>query len=358
MKAMKKGLLVLFVILIAVSMTGLAIAKDKPIKLRAQSTWPAGLPILQEAAEHFAKKVGELSGGRLIVDMNPSGAIVPAGELVEACHKGVVDISCGWSSYWRGTFPAAPLFGAVECGPTSMEYLSWVMVGGGLELWQEMYDNKGYNVKVLPPYSVHGCEDLAWSNKPIRTLEDFKGLRFRTGGYYWGKVLQKMGASVVTLPGSEVIPSLERGVIDAGEFSMPAIDINMGFHEVCKYLIIPGIHQPSSMDETLVNQKVWDSLPEDLQHILWTAAEQSSLWILQREMELNPPAFKKFKEAGITVISLSPEVQGQAKKLADEIHNETAAKYPFFKKVIESQRAFHKTWVEYSNNYKIEYKED
>jgi len=201
---MKTKRVVLFTVVVFCLMllSGSAFAADKvkPIKWRAQSTWSAGLPVLQEAAEHFAQKVGELSGGRLIIDMNPAGAIVPANELVDAVHKGIVDVSCGWSSYWRGTFPTAPLFGAVECGPVPMEYLSWVMSGGGLELWQEMYDRKGYNVKVLPPYSVHGCEDLAWSNKPIRTLEDFKGLRFRTGGYYWGKVLQKMGASVVTLP--------------------------------------------------------------------------------------------------------------------------------------------------------------
>ena len=351
-------LITVLVSLLLVAGNGFSADKVKPIKWRAQSTWPAGLPILQEAAEHFAQTVGELSGGRLIIDMNPSGAIVPSKELLNAVNKGIVDVSCGWASYWRGTFPTAPLFGAVECGPVPMEYLSWVMVGGGLELWQEMYDRKGYNVKVLPPYSVHGCENLAWSNKPIRTLEDFKGLRFRTGGYYWGKVLQKMGAAVVTLPGSEVIPSLERGVIDAGEFSMPAIDINMGFHEVCKYLIIPGIHQPSSMDETLINKKSWEKLPADLKAIVWTAAEQTSLWIMQREMEVNPPAFKKFQDAGIKIISLSPEVQGQAKKLADEIHNETAAKYPFFKKVLESQRKFHDIWVNYSGNYKIEYKMD
>ncbi len=343
-------------ILVAFLMAGVALAAGpKQIKWRAQSTWPAGMPILQEAAEYFAKRVGELSGGRLVIDMNPGGTIVPAFELNEAVHKGVVDVACGWASYWRGTFPAAPLFGAVEGGPETMEYLGWVLVGGGLELWQEMYDRKGWQVKVLPPYSAHSAENLAWANKPIRSLKDFKGLRFRTGGYYWGKVLQRMGASVVTLPGAEVIPSLERGVIDAAEWSMPGIDVTMGFHEICKYLVIPGVHQPASLDELLIHKKSWEKIPQDLQAIVWSAARDSSLFIMTREMELNPPALQTFREKGVEIITLSSEVQARAKAVAEEVHNETAAKDPFFKKVLESQRKFHKAWSGYKQAFKIVY---
>lgn len=326
------------------------------IKWKGQTTWPAGMPILQESAEYFAKRVKELSNGRLEIEMNAAGAIVPAFELIDAVNKGIVDVACGWAGYWRGKFPASPLFGAIEGGPDTMEYLAWIMVGGGLELWQEMYDQKNWQVKVLPPYSAHGPENLAWSNKPIRTLEDFKGLKFRTAGYYWGKVLTKMGASVVTLPGGEVIPALQRRVIDAAEWSMPCIDIKMGFHDVCKYLIIPGVHQPSSLDETLIYKKSWDSLPADLKAIVWTAARDSSLYIMTREMELNPPAMKFFKEKGIQIISISPEVLRKAKSLADELFNETAATDPFFAKVLSSQRRFSKTWSEYAEVAKVVYK--
>ena len=327
----------------------------KPIKWRGQSTWPSGLPILQEAAIHFSERVRELSGGRLLIDMGPAGTIVPSNELLDAVNSGLIDISCAWAGYWRGQFPTAPLFASVACGPEVSEFLGWVMAGGGLELWQEMYDRKNYNVKVLPPYSAHRSEDLAWSKKPIRTLDDFKGLRFRAGGFYWGKVLQKLGASVVTLPGSEVIPSLERGVIDAGEFSMPAIDLNMGFHEVCKYLIIPGIHQPSSIDETLVNKDSWDKLPKDLQEIVWTAAVESSLYIMNLEMKLNPSALKKFEESGVEIITLSPDVMSGAKKIADQVYYEAAEKDPFFKKVLDSQKEFINNWDYYKAKNLIKY---
>ena len=219
-----------------------------------------------------------------------------------------------------------------------------------------MYDRKGWQVKVLPPYSAHSAENLAWANKPIRSLKDFKGLRFRTGGYYWGKVLQRLGASVVTLPGAEVIPSLERRVIDAAEWSMPCIDITMGFHEICKYLIIPGVHQPSSLDETLVHKKSWEKLPQDLKAIVWTAARDTCLFIMTREMELNPPALQAFREKGVEIITLPPEVQARARQLAEEVHNETAAKEPFFKKVLESQRKWRKAWSGYKEAFKIVYK--
>jgi TRAP-type mannitol/chloroaromatic compound transport system substrate-binding protein len=313
------------------------------------------MPILQESAEYFAKRVGELSNGRLLIDMNPAGTIVPTFELADAVHKGVVDVGCGWAGYWRGTFPASPLFGAVEGGPDTMEYLAWVLVGGGLELWQEMYDRKNWQVKVLPPYSAHGPENFAWTNKPIRTLQDFKGLRFRTAGYYWGKVLTKMGASVVTLPGAEVIPSLERRVIDAAEWSMPCIDVTMGFHQICKYLVIPGVHQPSSLDETLIHKKSWEKLPADLKSIVWTATRDSSLYIMTREMKLNPPALKSFRDKGVEIITLSPEVQTKAKQLGEEVHNETAAQDPFFAKVLNSMREFRKTWAVYKEAFKITY---
>jgi TRAP-type mannitol/chloroaromatic compound transport system substrate-binding protein len=334
---------------------GSAGAAEK-IVWKGQSTWPAGMPILQEGAEYFAKKVGELSGGRLVIEMHGAGSFVPAFELIEAVNRGIVDVACGWAGYWRGKFPASPLFGAVEGGPERMEYLSWVLAGGGLELWQEMYDQKNWQVKVLPPYSAHTAENLAWSNKPIRTLQDFKGLKFRTAGVYWGKVLTKMGASVVTLAGPEVIPALQRKVIDAAEWSMPCIDIKMGFHDVCKYLVIPGVHQPSSLDETLIYKKSWDTLPADLKAIVTTAARDSSLYIMSREMELNPPALKFFKDKGIEVITLSPEVLTRAKALADELFNETAATDPFFAKVLNSQRKFAKTWQDYAEAFKIVYK--
>jgi len=288
--------------------------------------------------------------------MNPAGAIVPAFELIEAVNKGIVDVACGWASYWVGKFPASPLFGAVEGGPERMEFLSWVLVGEGLELWQEMYDRANWQVKVLPPYSAHTSENLAWANKPIRSLADFRGLKFRTGGLYWGKVLTKMGASVVILPGGEVIPALQRRVIDAAEWSMPCIDIKMGFHDVCKYLVIPGVHQPSSLDETLIYKKSWDKLSPDLKSIVWTAARDSSLYIMTREMELNPPALQFFKEKGIEVITLPPEVLSKAKALAEEVHNETAARDPFFAKVLSSQRKFQKTWLDYADAFKIIYK--
>ncbi len=321
----------------------------------AQSTWPAGMIILQEAADYFGAKVGELSDGRLVIDMHCSGSIVPPFEVCDAVHRGALDVGCGWATYWRSTFPAAPLFGAIAGGPQVLEYLSWVNAGGGLELWQEMYDREGWNVKVLPPYSAHSSEDFAWANKPINTLADFEGLKFRTGGYYWGKVLTAMGASVVSLPGAEVIPSLERKVIDAAEWSMPCIDKPMGFHEICKYVVIPGVHQPASLDETLINKDSWEKLPDDLKAIVIAAARDSSVYIMNREATLNPPALQFFRDYGVEIITLSEEVQSEAKRLADEVYDETAAADPFFAKVLNSYREYNKAYRGYADSFRLRY---
>lgn len=145
-----------------------------------------------------------------------------------------------------------------------------------------------------------------------------------------------------------MIPALPRRVIDAAEWSMSCIDKKMGFHDVCKYLIIPGVHQPSSLDEPLIYKKSWDSLPADLKAIFWTAARDSSLYIMTRETELNPPAMKFFNEKRIPIISVSSEVLRIAKSLAEELFKEKAAADPFFAKVLSSQRRFSKTWLEYA----------
>ncbi len=321
---------------------------------RAQSSWGAGVPVLQESAVFFAKKVGELTNGRLVVKMNPGGSIVPAFTELEGVHKGTIDLACTASTIWLGKIVSAPLFGSVPGGFEQQEYLGWLYAGGGMELWQEMYDGKGFNVRVCHPHAVISAENFSWSHKPIRSLKDFKGLKFRTIGF-WGEALAKLGASVVTLPGGEVYPALERKVLDAAEFSIPAVDKVLGFQEICHYLTVPGVHQPSLVLETIVNKKSWEKLPDDLKPLVDAAADAAMVWCLAHGKKKNADAMKFFREYGVEIIELSPEVQRQIKKACEEVIDEHAKKDSFFAKVLDSQKKFHAVWRPYEKLITFEY---
>lgn len=314
------------------------------MKWKMASAWPKGT-VLQEAADRFAKIVGEMSGGRLTIDSHPGGAIVGALEIFDAVNAGTIDVSSGWAGYWIGKEPAGPLFAALPMGFDVYSFLAWTYSGGGLDLWKEMYSK--YNFGFVGPGGILPPEDFAWAHKPLRTLDDFKGLKFRTVGF-WGEILQRLGASVVTLPGAEVYPSLQRKVLDAAEYSNPNIDYDLGFHEIAKYLHVPGLHQPSSILEIIVNKKSWDALTPDLQSIVRTSAESTTLWLLQASIWRDSIALEKFKAYGTEIIYVDPKIQAEIKRLADALYDEKAAKDPFFAKVLKSQRDFRAKYDAYS----------
>ncbi len=349
---MRRGLLIGGLIFMMALGLGVAptTAGGKKLILRAQSTWPAGMPIFQEAAERFANNVSKLTNGRISIEMHPAGAIVPAFEVLEAVNRGTLDLECGWTGYWKGKFPAAPLFSeALGAGAgvfDQLEWYSWMYYGGGMKLLQEMYDRGGFKVKVIHHYGILPSEDLAWSHKPIRKLEDFKGLKFRTVGY-WGEVLTKLGASVVTLPGGEVYPALERGVLDAAEFSTPQVDKMLGFHEICKYMLVPGIHQACVPLETVFNRKKWESLSEQDRFLIELAAKESFLWSLSVGIARDAEAIEFFKKHGTQIIALPPEELKKAKEMGAEVVKKYAEKDPFIAKVVKSRLEFDKMYKGY-----------
>jgi len=323
--------------------TGSSMAKS--ITWRATSVYGSGLQFYKSAA-YFAERVKTMSNGRLIIQMNTGGSIVPAFSEQEAVHKGSLDLCCSTSMYIKGKFPPSVLFGTSFGAFKQHEFIAWCESGGGYELWQEMYDRKSYNVHVLPPYAIYGTESLGWFRKPIRTLDDFKGLKYRTVGE-WGEVMTKLGASVITLPGGELYTALERGVLDATDMSVPSFDKGLGFYEICKYLVFPGVHQTSGPFETLVNKDKWNELPADLKAIVEAALREAALksmtdWTLE-----DADAVEFFKSKGVQIITLSPDVVAEIKRLGGAVLNEHAKKDPFYGKVLASQRKFHKRWKAY-----------
>jgi len=352
----KKSLLVFVASVFVVSfvMTAPVFAGPKKIVWKAQSSYPAGLPQLYAPAAHFAKVIKQLTDGQLIVKMNPGGTIVPSKQVFDAVSAGTLDMGCTWAGWWMGKFPAAVLFGnSFPNGFQMNEMLSWIYTGGGLELWNEMY--KGQGVVVLPPYGMLGSENFCWSRKPINSLDDFKGLKFRTVGI-WGKCLERLGARVVSLAGGEVYPSLERGVIDAAEFATPAIDKKLAFQEICKYLKVPGIHEPCAPLETLVNAKSWAKLPDNLKEKVKVALQYTTFYAINLSMKQDAEAMNFFLNyPGLHVSKLSPDMIAKIKQIGDEELDRAAKKDAFFAKVLKSQRDFRKLVEPYASLIRLPY---
>lgn len=348
-KTFSSRLLVLLaaVCLLAVFSSQAVQAAEKPIVWRAQCIFGSGLQFYKSAA-YFADLVKKMSNGRMVIQMNTGGSIVPPFSEQEAVHKGVLDLSCSSSIYIKGKFPTAVLLGASFGRFNAMEFMAWCEKGGGYELWQEMYKRKGYNVKVLPPYAVYGTESLGWFRKPIKSLADFKGLKYRTVGE-WGEVLTQLGASVVTLPSGELYTALERGVLDATEMSIPSFDKGLGFYEICKYLVFPGVHQTSGPFETLANKEKWDKLPLDLKLIVQTALRQASLKSMTDWKIEDAEAIEFFKTKGVKIIKLSQSEVDKIKALGEKVFDKHAAKNPFYAKVLKSQRDFFSTLKAYDD---------
>ncbi len=308
--------------------------KQEKIIWRMQSSWDSGLEI-QRQADDFAKMVTEMSGGRLEIRSLPAGAVVSGLNVFDAVDTGVLDAAHTASFYWIGKEPVAPMFAAVPAGMTALEYIMWLYEGGGLDLWHEMYSE--YNFGFVGAAGMNVTEDFCWSNKKIETLDDFKGLKFRSVGY-WGEILTKLGASVVTLPGGEIYGALETGIIDAAEFCNPESDYVSGLHEVAKYVHVPGIHQPTSMMELIINKESWDKLSPDLQEIVRRAAQATTLVGLGHTIQKDAEALRKLEEYGTEIVRLSPEIISEIVNIAEELYAEKSANDPFFKKVYESQK--------------------
>ena len=307
------------------------------------SSWPKGT-ILQDCADDFAAMVSDMSGGRLQIKSYAAGELMGALEVTEGVRMGTIDVSHCSPSYQVGNLPAGPLFGYIPFGMKAVPYLTWFYQDDGMELYRELYEpfDPGY----AAPCGILPMEDLAWSNKPIKTIEDFKGLKFRTSGY-WGEILNNAGASVVMLPAGEIYEALQRQVIDAGEFSIPSMDKDLAFFEITKFLLLPGVHQPSTILDITINKRSWNTLPDDLKAIVKTAAKAMTLETLTLCIKRDAQALEFFQEKGVNFEYLAPEVQKDLKAKTNELMQAKAEKDPFLAKVWESQKQFRALYSRY-----------
>ena len=255
-----------------VAVGGSQVASTEHIKWKLVTTWPKGLPGLGSAPENFARRVEEMSNGRLSIRVYGAGEVVPPFEVFDAVSQGVAEMGHGASYYWKGKIPSAVFYTAVPFGMTAQEMNGWLHYGGGLELWRELY--APFGVRPFAGGST-GVQMAGWFNRELKSAEDLKGLKMRIPGLA-GEVFTASGGTSVRLAGGEIYTSMQTGVIDAVEWVGPYNDRTLGLMEVAEYYYYPGWHEPGAMLEFTVNQEAFDRLPVDLQAIVEGAARATN----------------------------------------------------------------------------------
>ena len=302
--------------------------------------------------KHWAELVETMSGGRLKIEWYPADSLVSAFDVPNAVRDGILDAEYGYSGLWTSLEYGAPLFCSIP-GEFSDQFdmLYWLQYGGGMDIWREMLEP--YNVTVFPA-GILDAEIFLWTNKPIKSMDDLKSMKLRMMPLM-GDILAANDCSVVFLPGGEIIPSMERSVIDAGEFSTPALDETFGFQDVAKYYHKPGFHQPTSIQELVINKDSWNKLPADLQAIVEAACNSNVMWTWMENGVRNQAAMERFSAKGVEEVILPDEVVNTLQDWTNKWFEEKMKEDPFIDKVRKSQMDFMKSWVPYKTNMNIPY---
>ena len=310
--------------------------------LNMQATWPASLT-LYENFLYFADRINKVSGGQLKINTMPAGQVVPAFEVLDATHKKVLDGAHAWSGYWVGKNKTAILFTGGPGGTHGMDMidaLGWMHHGGGIDLANQFFQNElKLNVHWVP-ILPSGPQAFGWFKRPIKNLADFKGMKCRQTGMA-AEIWKTMGMNTVNMPGGEIIPAAQRGVIDCAEWVGGVEDLRLGFQNVWKYHYTPGVHENVTIGEVLINGDVWKGLKPEHQELIKTVASETFIIWWAKWQRQNADALKELQEKhGVRVLRTPPDILVAFLKTWDKIAAEESGKNPFFKKVLESQRAY------------------
>ncbi|MGQ0545784.1 MAG: TRAP transporter substrate-binding protein [Betaproteobacteria bacterium] len=349
---MARPLLKLLALLsLALALSPLAAWAQQSARMRLQTAVPAAADEFK-MLQVFAKRVDAMTGGRLKVEVLPDGAVVGAFEILDAVDKGLVESGFAWTHYWSGKHPAAMLFGSPSGGAglgiDQMAWVSWYLEGGGKQLYQELFDQHlkvnvvGFIIQPVGP------EALGWFQEPIRSMADPRKKRFRTPPGIPGAIYKEMGVTAVALPGAEIIPSAERGVLDAAEWCCPVTDLAYGFQRAFKHYYLQGLHQNVVNGDIYVNKTFWNKLPKDVQAIFEGATIAAMMEGTAYRIRANALALQELKSKhGVQTHDTPPEYFPAFMAAAKKVMDENAAKNAFFKKVLDSQAQFARDVVPY-----------
>lgn len=325
------------------------------ISWKCQCPIPTGIMQFDSWAS-FAERVETMSAGRLEIDVLPGGSVVPEYEELFAVEEGSLDAYIGQPTDNSGVLgPAADLFTQFALSPNPMEYLVWLEKGNAMAMLQDLYEAKGFgNTRVLAFFANEGGEEELVSTKKITSLDDYQGMKIRTYGY-WGKVVERMGASVVTLPGAELYQSLKTGVIDACEYSTPQINKDMHFYEVAKYVHYPALHSPACTYFLWVNEESWQDLPTDLKAIVEEAAKAQIVHYWTDSEWESAQVFDFYEDQGVELVEMPMDVQHAIVTGAETLWEELAVSDAEFKEVYEAQQSFMETYAKFLSYMTADY---
>ena len=344
----------------AVGATGAAalaapmISTAQPVTFRFQSTWPAK-DIFHEYANDFAKKVNDMAGGRLKIEVLPSGSVVPAFQLLDAVNKGTLDGGHGVLAYHYPKSNALALWGSGPAfGMDPNMVLAWHYYGGGKAILEEIY--KSLNIDVVSfIYGPMPTQPLGWFKKPIAKVEDLKGLKYRTVGLAVD-IFTELGSAVNPLPGSEVVPALDRGLIDAAEFNNATSDRILGFADVVKNCMLQSFHQSGEQFEILFNKGKYDALPGELKSVIDYAVQASSADMSWKAIERNSQDYIELKKAGVKFYKTPDAILRAQLDVWDKVIAKKSGENPAFKKVLDSQKAYAQRAGQWQNDYMVDFK--
>jgi TRAP-type mannitol/chloroaromatic compound transport system substrate-binding protein len=331
------------------------IARAQTTSLRFQSTWPSK-DIFHEYAQDFAAKVNTMASGKLKIEVLPAGAVVPAFQLLDAVNKGTLDGGHGVLAYHYGKNSALALWGSGPAfGMDPNMVLAWHYFGGGKALLEEIY--KSLNIDVVSyVYGPMPTQPLGWFKKPITKVADLKGLKYRTVGLAVD-IFTELGAAVNPLPGGEIVPALDRGLIDAAEFNNATSDRILGFPDVAKNCMLQSFHQSGEQLEILFSKPKLEALPAELRAIIDVAVSASSAEMSWKAIERNSKDYIELKTKDKVNFYKTPDAILKAQLEAwDKVIARKSAENALFKKVLDSQKAYAQRAGQWQNDYMVDFK--
>lgn len=319
-----------------IAAVGAAQAADAPVRWKMASAVPSSVVLLGTSAKAFPETVAAISGGTFQIELFEPGALVPPLEMFDSVAAGAIDLAWSPPGFWAGKIRAAPLFSSVPFGPSAGEYLAWLLRGGGQEIWQEL----------LAPHNIHTVfcsitapEGSGWFREEITSVDQLKGLKMRFFGL-GAQVVQKLGVSTQLLAPPDIYPALERGVIDATEFSMPAVDLDVGLYQVAKHYYLPGWHQQFAMTDLMINMGRWQELSDTQRAQIDVACGNSIATSLAEAEASQFKALHELEAKGVQLHRWSPEMLAAFEAAWTEVAAEQAAEDADFKRAWDSLQAF------------------
>lgn len=323
-----------------------AVAQDKKVRLQVAGAFPSTTGLLGPTQVRFVETLRQISGGSIDARFYEPGALVPANQYLDAVGNGSLDSAWTVSGFWTGKDIAFALYASVPFGPEAGEYLAWIKHGGGEQLMKELHAK--YNVEVIP-CGLISPEASGWFREEIKGPEDLKGLKMRFFGL-GANVMQKLGVATQLLQAGEIFQALQLGTIDATEFSMPVMDLTLGFHQVAKHYYFPGWHQMSTLNEFIISKDKWAELSDTQKAQIQTACDATMLRQFAEGEAVQAKAMREIQEKGVKIHYWSEDMLALFRKAWEEVAAEQAEKSPEFKKGWDSYtkfRAEYAIWKEH-----------